>query len=601
MAKSWLLQDLLDLLFLLDLDKKNGRSPGELDFDTRDRTIYLGINPSSHSAGAKMDPRTLLRHWVEARRQQVTDSQDFPGLPGAFWQEINCTLSWLFLLTGIVSGFVVTVPVLSYSGEAPINVTFYFFFFVGLQILLFFLQLGALTYNGVQGRKMPASLVLTLMQQKLFALVEKLLNRLAQKRTPSTVHSLHAIRLSARRYDACTPIVLWSMFLWLQLLGMGFNGGVLLVTLGKVLVTDIAFGWQSTLQIDAAQLGWLVQWAATPWSWFVPEQIAYPSLEAIAGSKMILKEGLYHLTTNDLVAWWPFLCFSVLTYGLLPRLLLYLWSRKKIGALLSVQPRISTAMYMVIQRMTNAVVATAAQPVKRKTAPSEIRSAPERSSPASSTRQGLSVTVPMAQMEAGLERKTTADLASELELGQTLGPQSVLDMRQEGSDDSQELKAFKEPRGIQETEQSAMPSVVLPEEVVLLVPDEIYDDIPLSELQDKPHPLTGTGHAEILRYGSLEGDEGLLADIRQRKTGGTLLAVTMLAEGWQPPIRETLSFLRLLRESAGRETAITLWLLGKPTPQSLLNPGGEGDLSIWQEKVKELVDPHLDIVRFSHE
>jgi len=36
----------------------------------------------------------------------------------------------------------------------------------------------------------------------------------------------------------------------------------------------------------------------------------------------VLKEGIYHLGTPDLVAWWPFLLLAVLFYGLLPRLLL---------------------------------------------------------------------------------------------------------------------------------------------------------------------------------------------------------------------------------------------------------------------------------------
>jgi hypothetical protein len=37
---------------------------------------------------------------------------------------------------------------------------------------------------------------------------------------------------------------------------------------------------------------------------------------------MILKDGIYHLSTSGLVSWWPFLCFSVLCYGFFPRLLL---------------------------------------------------------------------------------------------------------------------------------------------------------------------------------------------------------------------------------------------------------------------------------------
>jgi hypothetical protein len=37
---------------------------------------------------------------------------------------------------------------------------------------------------------------------------------------------------------------------------------------------------------------------------------------------MVLKEGVAHLATADLVSWWPFLCCAVAVYGLLPRLAL---------------------------------------------------------------------------------------------------------------------------------------------------------------------------------------------------------------------------------------------------------------------------------------
>ncbi|MEZ4566988.1 MAG: DUF2868 domain-containing protein [Desulfobacterales bacterium] len=56
-----------------------------------------------------------------------------------------------------------------------------------------------------------------------------------------------------------------------------------------------------------------------PWSW-APSP--HPTLEQIAGSQMILKDGIFHLSTPNLVSWWPFLSFAVFFYGLLPRLML---------------------------------------------------------------------------------------------------------------------------------------------------------------------------------------------------------------------------------------------------------------------------------------
>jgi len=69
----------------------------------------------------------------------------------------------------------------------------------------------------------------------------------------------------------------------------------------------------------------IVKWLAIPWSGIVPPGLAHPTLTQIEGSRLVIKDGIYHLTTPDLVAWWPFLCFAVLFYGLLPRLILFIF------------------------------------------------------------------------------------------------------------------------------------------------------------------------------------------------------------------------------------------------------------------------------------
>jgi hypothetical protein len=88
--------------------------------------------------------------------------------------------------------------------------------------------------------------------------------------------------------------------------------------------TDLAFGWQSTLQVGSEAVYSIVKWMSVPWSWFVSSELAYPTLAQIEGSHLILKDGMYHLTTTDMVAWWPFLCFAVLFYGLIPRVVLFI-------------------------------------------------------------------------------------------------------------------------------------------------------------------------------------------------------------------------------------------------------------------------------------
>ena len=585
MFKQWRLADILDLFFLLDRDKQEKSGKEKPDLNMRDRSLYLQFVAPALPSAERKNPRRLLLGWVHARRKKMTNAENRPVLPGELWQEIDTGMRWLFLAIGLFFGISVAVPVLSYSGKAPINVTLYFFLFVGVQAVLLALQLSCLLMNRIQGKQLPASLLLSLVKRSLLGVLEKQLRKPARKRGASRLESLYSIRLAMQKHAFCTPLFLWSVFLWLQLLGAGFNGGVVLATLGKVLVTDTAFGWQSTLQIDAAQLSHVVQWIALPWSWLVPDHLAYPSLEAVQGSKMVLKEGLYLLETSDLVSWWPFLCCAVTTYGLLPRIALYIWSRRKMRALLSSLPPLSTAMHMVLHRMTTEVVKTDAAPVVKPAEP-ERKKAGRRNEPLVST-----PIEPKPKPKSEVEPTPVSTPAPELQLEPAPEPQT------------QKTVASEMPADIpatQSLDDAAVSAVSMPEDVVLLVPDEIYDDIGVPSLMESPQPHSGLRHTAVLRYGELGGDKALFDDLRQRKERGDLLSVTLLTEGWQPPIQETLYFLSSLRNAAGKETGITLWLLGKPTPRSFLTPAREEDVVIWQKKITGLLDPYLEIVSFSH-
>ncbi len=120
-------------------------------------------------------------------------------------------------------------------------------------------------------------------------------------------------------------VLIWPLFLTSQLFGIGFNCGVIAITLLKIATADLAFGWQSTLQIGSAKLYSFVSVIASPWSWILPTTLSHPSLSQIEGSRIILKDGIYHLTTADLTSWWPFLLLSLLFYGLMPRIVLFLF------------------------------------------------------------------------------------------------------------------------------------------------------------------------------------------------------------------------------------------------------------------------------------
>jgi hypothetical protein len=110
---------------------------------------------------------------------------------------------------------------------------------------------------------------------------------------------------------------------------------------------------------------------ASPWSWFVPEANSYPSLAEIEGSRIILKEGIYHLTTGNLIAWWPFLVFCLLFYGLLLRLALFSVGKLMERTSLKNVKLDTPACLALIRRMQTPLVSTQAAPEPTKATPEE--------------------------------------------------------------------------------------------------------------------------------------------------------------------------------------------------------------------------------------
>ncbi len=320
MSSSWRIQDIIDLEYFLLQDKER-TTPAELqEIRERDRRIYRKIMAS----GADETPgrNLLLGLWLQARREE-----DGPGggnrLPGMLTAEIHAKLRGLFPAFGILTGVGAGLSFFTYTGTAPLNVFHYLAAFVLLQLAILALLAGSVILRTGRPAR-PPTLLSSLVAGLLVRLYQAAAGRLLAGMSAVKRHSFQATlgTLKGKRHYA--PLLFWPVFLLLQLFAIGFNTGMLAITLFKVASTDIAFGWQSTIQFSAEAIFHFVRVLALPWSWFVGGALAYPSLPEIEGSRIILKDGIYHLTTLNLISWWPFLCLALLTYGLLPRLLLLL-------------------------------------------------------------------------------------------------------------------------------------------------------------------------------------------------------------------------------------------------------------------------------------
>jgi len=314
----WCIPDLIDLEFFLDQDEGV-----ELEnLAARDREVYTRLTATAPDT--ELADSALLHGWLVARKQTVGGRDGETPLPGQIWQELFSLFFWGSLVSGLVSGGTLAFSFLSYSGTRPVNVSAYFGIFVALQVVLLGVLVLLFAYRRMLGRSLEGSFFYRMLRRFFYALIFRIGRRATSAASAETrlkwSGRLAGLSQLQQRYGR---LFIRPFFLLAQLFGVCFNAGVLIATLLKVVGSDVAFGWQTTLQLSGATVHALVRWISLLWSWFLPVYCC-PSLAQIEGSKLVLKDGIYDLATHDLTSWWPFLCLAVLCYALLPRFILLL-------------------------------------------------------------------------------------------------------------------------------------------------------------------------------------------------------------------------------------------------------------------------------------
>jgi Protein of unknown function (DUF2868) len=315
MKTSWKLPDIIDLEYFQNLDQETG----DAELHRRDRDFYLRLRDHGDNP-ASLSRRRLLQLWLAQRRLAERHGlAEQP--PGQLIARTLDLLGKLAGLKGLVVGLLAGLSFFTYSGETPVNVFHFLLVFIIAQLLLALLALAGCSlrlFFPQAGLPSLSTLPLRLGLGRLL--------RWIQRSVPGTGHGpattawTLAVDTFRNQTSAYGALFYWPLFLVLQRFAIFFNLGLLAATLTKVAISDLAFGWQSTLRIGTDALYRGVGLAATPWSWLFSGNGGYPSLAEIEGSRIILKDGISHMATGDLVSWWPFLVLCLLVYGLLPRL-----------------------------------------------------------------------------------------------------------------------------------------------------------------------------------------------------------------------------------------------------------------------------------------
>lgn len=327
------LKDIIDLDYLLSLDDQRDSVEEKEKTLTRDREIFTQLDQTGPDAG-DMEAPSLLFSWLEYRRL-VFFHEAGEGtralLPGRVFSSLYRWIVYVLVITGVLSGISLAYSFLAYHGTRPINVTIFFAMFIFFHVLLFSLTLFVLAgrfFKGRTGNGEPHhSIVHTLLSVFFFkgfpGILKKIGRPLGEKGMETIEYIASLIRMRNREYRL---IFFWPFFVLSSFFAAAFSAGALGGTLFRVAVSDMAFGWQSTLLTASDRIHGALAVISFPWSWFVPKTLAHPSLEQIEGSRILLKEGISTLATKDLVSWWPFLCLGIFFYAVLPRLMLIMVS-----------------------------------------------------------------------------------------------------------------------------------------------------------------------------------------------------------------------------------------------------------------------------------
>jgi len=140
----------------------------------------------------------------------------------------------------------------------------------------------------------------------------------------------------------------WQLVVFSQWLALGFFAGALAVALLLVTFTDLAFGWSTTLELEAGLVHAVVAALSSPWGGWLPQ--AAPDAALVEASRYFrLEEArLPPERVARLGEWWPFVLMTVLVYGALPRLVLLVvgvWRlRRATRALLLDDPEVTALL-----------------------------------------------------------------------------------------------------------------------------------------------------------------------------------------------------------------------------------------------------------------
>jgi hypothetical protein len=290
-AATTLFEDAIDIPLWLEADRLTPHA----ERSRRDRDIGLKLE--------SRDSLQRVRGWWRA----VAPGEQGAG---ARLDRIRAAITAIVAIVGAALGASVALAAFQYDGSQPVNVVRLIALLVIIPALfllasLLFLPGRVPLLRGLQDLIAPLN---------VGALALAVFRRL----TRASPELASAFDWRAGR-SGSARLAKWQLMRWSQVAAVGFNVAALVTAALLVTFTDLAFRWSTTLDADPEVVTRIVHAIAWPWHAFVPS--AVPSAELIAESQYFRLDSEL-ASGRALAAWWPFTLLTIVTYGLLPRLVM---------------------------------------------------------------------------------------------------------------------------------------------------------------------------------------------------------------------------------------------------------------------------------------
>jgi hypothetical protein len=334
----------LDELVDIETQVLADRDASKESLRARDEQIQRRIQPAESSRAGR------LKQWIH----EIRDDRSEP-LPGKTIAQGYQTIRVAGVLLGALVGWGVAELALKFEGEDPINVLSYLWVFVFLQVLaVAFTLLIAPVLRWTSGSldQLP---LLGIFKSGIRGLLGLFWKRWASEKDEDRKARASRIwnQLKERR-SLYYPAEQWLLLEVFQWTAIAFNVAAILRLVTLVAFSDLAFSWATTLELSAASFHDLMQVLSAPWSNIAPQ--AVPDISLIDATQWSRLKDDYLAGSSGVAAspqmagqWWRFLLAATIFWGLIPRILLLVYARFRLGRFLKTL-RFQTPEYARIDR-----------------------------------------------------------------------------------------------------------------------------------------------------------------------------------------------------------------------------------------------------------